>query len=423
MNIAALVNPTSVAPRRSSSNPHLAPPSPATSTAKLPSPPLSMPKAAQHKRKRRDPKPIWAVQEHEVVNGETLQDAIRAREQQQQPAQPSPTPQAQAPPPPPPSMPRAENNGAPPAMVYAGLQEYERPVSNDPEVYNEIARKVCDFLWLHVVDNMPLRQAIELYPDAQVEIEARWGQIFDQHSRMRLSGVHETECVVRKEFAESLRFESTMSLDQHKKMNNYLNKQVMDSNTPHAMRAKVEYKHIREIDTFYGLDKPGLALYPPPMQKLIQDGQRQPRVRVTLDGKTGEVIAKIIKVRVANLEISSPQTEWDYRIGINLEIKYPGEIAALKPVQEPGKTADEMKRSKDRVSYSWLGAYQVDLTQVSQGPTKNHELELELNADLLIAEAMRIKQGHDSKFEILVAGMMNNLRVLSREMTPPPAQG
>jgi hypothetical protein len=79
-----------------------------------------------------------------------------------------------------------------------------------------------------------------------------------------------------------------------------------------------------------------------------------------------------------------------------------------------------MKRQKDRMSYSWLGAFQVDLTQVQQGPSKNHELELELNANVLLENADKVNRKEENKFENLISGMMNNLRVLSREITPAP---
>src|SRR4051812_36238639 len=97
MNIAALVNPAPEAPRRSPSNPHsITGHSPATSAAKLPTPPLSNHKSMPLKRKRNDPKPIWAVREHEVLDGRPLQPR-----EQSQPSRPPPsTPRTQPQPPP-----------------------------------------------------------------------------------------------------------------------------------------------------------------------------------------------------------------------------------------------------------------------------------------------------------------------------------
>ena len=75
------------------------------------------------------------------------------------------------------------------------------------------------------------------------------------------------------------------------------------------------------------------------------------------------------------------------------------------------------------MSYAWLGAYQIDLTQVMQGNSKNHELELELDGDVLLAEADKVRGKGGNCFEALINGMLNNLRVLSREITTPVVGG
>ena len=419
MNIAALVNPVAEAPRRSLSNSHsMMASSPVTSAAKLPTPPATTArKQMSQKRNRHDPKPIWAVLEHEVIEGE--QEAKRQQlEQRQQSRPPIPTtqahPQSRSQPPS-----NGQRNGAPSVGGPSprGLTGFERPVSNDSHVYDEMAREVCDFLWRNIVENKELRSAIAESPDTEVEIEARWGQIQERHTGDRLGGHHSTECVLKPHVAESTKFESTMSIEQHRRMNVYLNKQVEDSKPPSA-RTTVTYKHTHEADMFYELDRAGFELLPVLTQRLIASSGRQ-RIRVTRDMKTGQVIRKIIKHRIANLEISSPQTEWDYRIGINLEIEFPGATDTLKPVIESGRTVESMERKKDRVSYSWLGAYQIDLTQVAQDSSKNHELELELNGVVMLDAATRLQKNEPNDFEGLIAGMLNNLRVLSREVTPP----
>jgi polynucleotide 5'-triphosphatase len=207
-------------------------------------------------------------------------------------------------------------------------------------------------------------------------------------------------------------------MEQHKRMNMYLNGQVRESLAPGASRAPVKYHHTKEVDIFYELGQEQFAVLPEMVKRLIHSGGARQRIRVTRDQKTNQVLRTMIKHRIGNLEISSPQTEWDYRIGINLEINYPGSIDNLEPVVEAGKSLESMKRHKDRMSYSWLDAYQVDLTQVQQGPFKNHELELELGSDVLIDNADRVRRKEPNSFEGLINGMMYNLRVLSREITP-----
>jgi polynucleotide 5'-triphosphatase len=434
MDISALVNhdgEPAVLPRRSVSHPHsMSGSSPVLTHANLATPSKSTRKQMPLKRSRHDAKPIWAYRE-----GEQLSPELRRLEEQRQQSRPppptvqsQPTPQPHAQPPPPIAHrggPPANGNGAPPLSLSGTVTEltgFERPVSNDAHVYDDVSRKVCDFIWNMAITNDAVRNAIAESEHTQLEIEARWGQIIDRQSNGRLRGFHETETVIKSQSVD-IKFESTMTMEQHKRMNMYLNSQVQASIAPGASRAPVAYQHTREVDIFYELGQAQFATLPEGVKRLINAGGARQRIRVTRDQKTNQVIRTMIKHRIGNLEISSPQTEWDYRIGINLEINYPGSIDNLEPVVEPGKNLESMKRQKDRMSYSWMGAYQVDLTQVQQGPAKNHELELELSSDVLLEHADKVRNKEPSKFEGLIMGMMNNLRVLSREITPPGATG
>ncbi|KAG9198261.1 mRNA-capping enzyme subunit beta [Epicoccum nigrum] len=432
MDLSAIVNQDEglVLPRRSSSNAHaISQPSPVSSSSKMPTP---TPRATPLKRKRHDPKPIWAYRE-----GEQLPEELqRLQEQQRQQARPPPPPvQPQPPaqhqaPAQRPMPPRTAPAPAPaPAAAPNGIHElagYERPVSDDPHVYDDVTRKVCDFIWATAVNNEVVRAAIAESPLTQLEVEARWGQIIDKHRGAmgeRMRGFHDTECVIRKTDTLDVKFESTMNMEQHKRMNMYLNRQVQASvPAPGNKRPEVKYKHTREVDQFYELVQVGFSQLPATVQKLIHHSGRKERVRVSRDAKTGAVLRKMVKLRIANLEISSPQTEWDYRIGVNLEVHYPGDPEELPPAVEDGKASRDMQRMKDRMSYSWLGAYQIDLTQVMQGPSKNHELELELDGGVLLSEADKVRVKGGNCFEALINGLLNNLRVLSREITQPPVQ-
>jgi polynucleotide 5'-triphosphatase len=429
MDISALVNhdgEATVLPRRSFSNPHpLAAPSPVTSAATIPTPPTKTAhKQMSQKRRRGDPKPIWAYRE-----GEELPPELKAQQEQRQKArQPAPAvqpyvtaqPPPQAHPPPrPQSSPMAERNGQPPSDMDAvqGLTGFERPISNDASIYDDTSRNVCDFIWNTAVNNEVIRNVV-MDPRVQLEVEARWGQIIDTQTHQRFRGPWRTETVINTESAQ-VKFESTMTVQQHKRMNLYLNSQVQKSKLPGAPRPPIDYRHTYETDMFYELDQLGFSTLHPFLQRLINESGSRQRVRVTRDKNTGEFLRAIIKHKIGNLEVSSPKTEWDYRVGINLEIEFKGPIDNLTPVVEAGKTPESMQRQKDRMSYSWLGAYQVDLTQVTQGTSKNHELELELDSGVLIAEADKVRRKEVSKFESLINGMMNNLRVLSREITLP----
>lgn len=133
-------------------------------------------------------------------------------------------------------------------------------------------------------------------------------------------------------------------------------------------RIQLSYAHKKERDTFYEVSPEEL----PPVIRSNLNPRHKPKVRVTTDQRTGEVLAKIIKCRVADMDIYSPRTAFDWRVSVNLEMEYEGDIRNL-PVVDASSGRGE--RNKDRMSYRHQ-AYQVDLTQVARAevcsPTRTH---------------------------------------------------
>lgn len=58
----------------------------------------------------------------------------------------------------------------------------------------------------------------------------------------------------------------------------------------------------------------------------------------------------------------SPRTPFDWRVSVNLEMAFEGDMRDLVEVQEGHRRAKD--RNKDRMTYRHL-AYQIDLTQVT----------------------------------------------------------
>ena len=86
--------------------------------------------------------------------------------------------------------------------------------------------------------------------------------------------------------------------------------------------------------------------------------------RVTYDLKSRAVLKKIVKARVADLDLHMPTCPMDCRLSVNLEMDWDGPIEELQ--QLSGRLLDSQPdRNKDRLSYS-QGHYQIDLTQVTQ---------------------------------------------------------
>lgn len=124
----------------------------------------------------------------------------------------------------------------------------------------------------------------------------------------------------------------------------------------------MSYIHTYESDTFYELSQSGTLSLPASIRSLLNPRNNKAKVRVTTDQKTGKEIAKIVKVRIADLDIYSPKTAFDWRISVNLEMSLYGDMKDL--VEPLGRNARRADRNKDRMSYKHL-AYQIDLTQVT----------------------------------------------------------
>lgn len=141
-------------------------------------------------------------------------------------------------------------------------------------------------------------------------------------------------------------------------MNNFLNEQVKASLANDSSRIPISYAHKKERDTFYEVSAQEL----PPVIRQNLNPRHKPKVRVTTDAKTGAVIAKIVKCRVADIDVYSPRTPVDWRVSVNLEMEYDGDISHL--TMADASKGGRGERNKDRMSYRHL-AYQIDLTQVA----------------------------------------------------------
>ncbi|KAL1914671.1 uncharacterized protein VTP21DRAFT_8082 [Calcarisporiella thermophila] len=268
-----------------------------------------------------------------------------------------------------------ENNGQ-----SSNTRELERL---EPSIFNlqpldETVRAVGDFLYGYV--DRP-----------NVEIEAKLGVLIDKRTNERIQLPVMVETILSKD-DRWLRFESNMSLDQHRNFNQILNKRVLETQSSEYRGAKVQYKHTRERDRYFE-----------------QNGKK---VRVTTDQKSGELVAVVEKVRLANLNVYSPGTQLDFRISVNLEI--PREVPHGNCTYE---------RNKDRLSYRHQ-IWQFDLTQVKIGeqranssvpPELMHELEVEFaDPGVLLRERKRLDAKEPNEFLEIVRVFLNNIRMLAK---------
>lgn len=133
-------------------------------------------------------------------------------------------------------------------------------------------------------------------------------------------------------------------------------------------RVPVNYVHLRETDRFYKLSEEARKSFHPMVQNLLHASRRDPSLRVTKEQKTGQVVARIVKIKMADLHIMFPQCDLDCRVTVNVEVNYDGPVEQLEQIPQEGPATargGKPDRHKDRLSYT-QGNYKVDLTQVTQ---------------------------------------------------------
>jgi polynucleotide 5'-triphosphatase len=147
-------------------------------------------------------------------------------------------------------------------------------------------------------------------------------------------------------------------------LNEFLNGKVEETHPGNPNRTEprvpVVYAHRRERDRFYELPPTAQATLPACIRRELNP-RHAVKVRVTHDQKTGQLLAKIIKTRVADLNIYNPRCPLDCRISVNMEMRYDGDVENLVTSTESSRRPD---RNKDRLSYTH-SHYQIDLTQVT----------------------------------------------------------
>lgn len=136
-----------------------------------------------------------------------------------------------------------------------------------------------------------------------------------------------------------------------------------DPRNPGPKRVQILYKHRRETDRFFELTPDFQERLPGAMRHLL--GRKNVRVRVTYDQRTQEVLAKIIKARVADIDLHLPTCQMDCRLSVNLEMDWEGPVEELEQMAASRGMERQPDRNKDRLSYTH-GHYQIDLTQVTQ---------------------------------------------------------
>jgi hypothetical protein len=236
----------------------------------------------------------------------------------------------------------------------------------------QLSKTVADFLFQTVVLNEDMGEIQSR--GVKFEIEAKLGILIDKNTNQRVELPVMTECVLN-DAGNWLGFRSTMTEQQHKGFNAFLNRLVQEthpankaaqSNLPRP-RLPIQYLHRHEVDRFFEL--PAAVRdrsLPVCVAKRIAAKGHSVKVRVTHDQKTDKLLGKIVKARIADLSIHFPDLPLDCRISVNLEMDWDGPVDELERMSAVTGRPPLPARTKDRLSYTH-GCYQIDLTQVTSG--------------------------------------------------------
>ncbi|KAG2151322.1 CYTH-like domain-containing protein [Suillus clintonianus] len=257
------------------------------------------------------------------------------------------------------------------------------------EPLDEFIREIADFVH-HMIVTRPV------HPDAKVEVEAKLGVLRDRTTGQRLMLPVLVETILVPNLNEfDVRFESNMSLAQHKHFNTMLNELKLISSQPSHPTSPLEYTHVKVIDSFY-------------------PSEDREKVRVTREEKTNTVLEITRKIRLGDLNIYSPKRAADWRVSVSLEV----------PVSHPVGSPTHVRR-KDRICYSHE-EFNIDLTQVHSNnnatpnapPEVLHELEVEIaRPGLLLSTAAKrgdpnVSELDRNAFDELIRSFVNNARIL-----------
>jgi len=212
---------------------------------------------------------------------------------------------------------------------------------------------------------------------------------------------------------------------EHKAMNQFLNSALQSSNAeaPHG-RVPMSYAHPKSRDSFRPLSQHGWDVLGASFRRHCRGGRDGLKLRTTTNAATGEVEARIVKCKIADLHIFNPAGEYDTRISVNLEanLNLPSlgpDYASLSEDWPPGSSISP-DRMKDRMSYAHL-VYRVDLTMVSLprgagvAVAPKYELELEVQAEVLREQMRRAAREEDHAFADVVSGFLDNATYLMRQ--------
>lgn len=273
---------------------------------------------------------------------------------------------------------------------------------------NDFTKLVTEWIW---ANHEAVKNSYGDVPNVSdyIELELKLGQIIDKAKDRRISLPVNTECVISNDYInQECMFQAGVLLPEFNGAIDTLETFMAESNeagpgtsaTQKNKRGKFVMEKMHVVDM---------------IASTASRNSRPSSTRVTLDTKTKRRVSSIQKQRINDLFLFLPNTRFDLRLTMSLEL--PVEMNDASYENFKGKI--NTQRDKDRVSYIHQAtATRVDLTKVKESNSKitKYEVEVEMDNGSLIRS---IKKVNDDPllFPDLVQAFLDNARILTRKIS------
>lgn len=273
---------------------------------------------------------------------------------------------------------------------------------------NDFTKLVSEWIW---ANHEAVKNQYGDVPNVSdyIELELKLGQIIDKEKDRRINLPVNTECVISNDYYnQECMFQAGVLLPEYKTAIDTLENFMAESNevgpATSAQQKNKRGKFVQE--KIHVVDM---------IASTASRNSRPSSTRVTLDVKTKRRVSAIQKQRINDLFIFLPNTRFDLRLTMSIELPVDMNEASY----ENFKTKINTQREKDRVSYIHQAtATRIDLTKVKEENSKvaKYEVEVEMDNSSLIRSIRKVNDD-PLLFPDLVQAFLDNARILTRKIS------
>lgn len=271
---------------------------------------------------------------------------------------------------------------------------------------NDFNKLVTEWIWANIEG---IKQDFTDVPNVTncIELELKLGNIWDKVQDRRIQLPINTECIIATDYVnQDCFFKPGITFENFNETKNFMNKIIKD-----LTESQQKSKHNDANNKIITENSHVIDL-------IASDSRRNDKPisgRVSLDIKTKRKTNSISKQRISDLYLYFPNTLFDLRLSLSLELPKELNDAAF----ENFKKRVSMEREKERISYIHQATFtRFDLTKVREKSNRvpKYELELEINTPELL-RSMDNVMDDPLYFIDLVQAFLDNSRIITRHLS------